>query len=296
MDLKWLEDLQAVAQTGSLARAAAQRHVTHPAFGRRLQALEAWAGVPLLDRSARPVRLTAAGQRLAEQGGLALQGLTDIRAELRDGADRDRRVVLAAGRTIARTLVADWLAGTKCTPAASRVVVRTGSLADTLAWLEQGQVDLLFVYHHRSMTHRPAGRHLVQKTLARDRLVPVNRPHAPGRARRGVSADAPTRYLAYASTLALGQLVADHLARHSAPPALQTVLEADSADALLEYTLKGMGLCWLPWSLAATACRDGRLVAPWDTTLEIPFEVRLVRMRRRLGAAVEALWQATPDL
>jgi DNA-binding transcriptional LysR family regulator len=34
MQTKWLEDLIALSHTGSLTRAAEQRHVTHPAFGR----------------------------------------------------------------------------------------------------------------------------------------------------------------------------------------------------------------------------------------------------------------------
>ena len=52
MQIKWLEDLVALAEAGSLAEAARQRHVTHPAFGRRIRALEHWAGGPLIDRSA----------------------------------------------------------------------------------------------------------------------------------------------------------------------------------------------------------------------------------------------------
>ncbi|WP_241119334.1 helix-turn-helix domain-containing protein, partial [Achromobacter xylosoxidans] len=38
-DLKLLEDLIALAQSGSFVRAAEARHVTHPAFGRRIRAL-----------------------------------------------------------------------------------------------------------------------------------------------------------------------------------------------------------------------------------------------------------------
>ena len=51
MQLKWLEDFTALAQARSFTRAAELRHVTHPAFGRRIRALEAWAGTPLVDRS-----------------------------------------------------------------------------------------------------------------------------------------------------------------------------------------------------------------------------------------------------
>ena len=47
MDIKWLEDLIALGQTGSLSRAAALRHVTQPAFGRRIRAFEDWAGIDI---------------------------------------------------------------------------------------------------------------------------------------------------------------------------------------------------------------------------------------------------------
>jgi DNA-binding transcriptional LysR family regulator len=66
MQLKWLEDLLALADAGSLVRAAERRHVTHPAFGRRIRALEAWAGAPLIDRAAPALRFTPQGEALLE--------------------------------------------------------------------------------------------------------------------------------------------------------------------------------------------------------------------------------------
>ena len=50
MQLKWLEDFVALAQERSFTRAAELRHVTHPAFGRRIKALESWLGVALVNR------------------------------------------------------------------------------------------------------------------------------------------------------------------------------------------------------------------------------------------------------
>jgi DNA-binding transcriptional LysR family regulator len=41
VDLKLFEDLVALARERSFVRAAEARHVTHPAFGRRIRALEA---------------------------------------------------------------------------------------------------------------------------------------------------------------------------------------------------------------------------------------------------------------
>lgn len=60
MQFKWMEDFIALAQTRSFTRAAELRHVTHPAFGRRIRALESWAGTTLIERGSSPVVLTDA--------------------------------------------------------------------------------------------------------------------------------------------------------------------------------------------------------------------------------------------
>lgn len=44
METKWLEDFVSLAETRSFSRSAQLRHVTQPAFSRRIQALEAWGG------------------------------------------------------------------------------------------------------------------------------------------------------------------------------------------------------------------------------------------------------------
>ena len=51
METKWLEDFVSLAETRSFSRSAQLRHVTQPAFSRRIQSPEAWAGTDLLDRS-----------------------------------------------------------------------------------------------------------------------------------------------------------------------------------------------------------------------------------------------------
>ena len=62
MNLSWLEDFLALAASGSFSRAAEERHMTQPAFSRRIRALEEWLGTELFDRSSQPARLTAAGE------------------------------------------------------------------------------------------------------------------------------------------------------------------------------------------------------------------------------------------
>ena len=64
METKWLEDFVSLAETRSFSRSAQLRHVTQPAFSRRIQSLEAWAGIDLVDRSSYPTRLTPAGEEV----------------------------------------------------------------------------------------------------------------------------------------------------------------------------------------------------------------------------------------
>jgi hypothetical protein len=50
-----LED-RSLAETRSFSRSAELRHVSQPAFSRRIQALEAWLATELIDRSVYPTR------------------------------------------------------------------------------------------------------------------------------------------------------------------------------------------------------------------------------------------------
>lgn len=78
-----LADLQAFAHVGetrSLTRAAALLNVTQPAVSKRIRALEAWVGKPLVERRANRIALTDAGATYAAaiaQGFAVLQGATE---------------------------------------------------------------------------------------------------------------------------------------------------------------------------------------------------------------------------
>lgn len=293
MQTRWLEDLIALSHTGSFTRAAEQQHVTHPAFGRRIRALEAWAGAPLVERRGTSVALTGEGEKLL---GFALQ-MVPAMAQARDeiaGASQQARVAtvtLGTGRTLARTVAADWLARIRRQCAGVRVVVRTGHMAETLQRFERGESDFMLTYHHPQIAMRLSSHQYLQRHVANDRLVPVGKVNARGLAAFSFDRAEPAPYLAYAQTLALGRLVSDHLSNHAKAPRLTQAIECDSADALLEYALKGLGVAWLPWSLAAGACKARQLAPVGSKALEIGFEVRMVRAKRRLSPAAESFWQ-----
>jgi DNA-binding transcriptional LysR family regulator len=293
VQLKWLEDFLELAHTRSFTRAAELRHVTHPAFGRRIKALEAWAGTPLIERSGTPIHLTAAGEALLESAEATLRGLQGVREALHVAAGQQAgTVTLATGRTLARTLLPDWLVRLQPVLQGAELCIKTNNLANAAAMLEQGEVDFALIYHHSVLAVKLDARRFVHVTVATDRLVPMSRADVQGRPLYKLSSTAPTPYLAYSTALAMGRLLEDHLANHPAAPQLQRRLECDSADAQYEYVDRGLGVAWLPWSLVHGACKSGQFAVAGSKQMEIRFEVRLYRPKRRLSVAAEAVWRA----
>src|SRR5260370_7234986 len=78
MNLGDLKAFVAVAETGSINRAAAKLNLTQPAVTRRVQSLEATIGVPLLDRSSKPPSLTEDGHRALAHGRKVLSAIEDL--------------------------------------------------------------------------------------------------------------------------------------------------------------------------------------------------------------------------
>src|ERR1700755_1027075 len=78
MELRQLEYFVAVAEEANFTRAAERIHVAQPAVSAQIKQLERELGQPLLDRSRRTVRLTAAGEATLPFARAALAAAADI--------------------------------------------------------------------------------------------------------------------------------------------------------------------------------------------------------------------------
>lgn len=83
-DLLDLRLFQAVAQKSNITRAAEAQHLSLAAASGRIKALEAFAGVPLLYREARGVRLTPAGEAFLHHARAMLRQNEQLRADLHE--------------------------------------------------------------------------------------------------------------------------------------------------------------------------------------------------------------------
>src|SRR3954470_19590714 len=116
LDVRRLRVLREVASRGSFSAAADALHFTQSAVSQQIAALEREAGMPLVERGARGVRLTQGGEPLVRHTDVILARLADAEAELEAIAGlRGGRVRLAsfpsAGATIAPAAIARFREG-----------------------------------------------------------------------------------------------------------------------------------------------------------------------------------------
>jgi hypothetical protein len=82
LDVRRLKVLREVAARGSFSAAADALAFTQPAVSRQIATLEAEAGMPLVERGARGIRLTAAGELLVSHAEVILDRLAAAEHEL----------------------------------------------------------------------------------------------------------------------------------------------------------------------------------------------------------------------
>ena len=292
METKWLEDFVSLAETRSFSRSAQLRHVTQPAFSRRIQALEAWAGCDLVDRSSYPTRLTPAGQTLYEQSLEILQALQSTRAMLRGQAGAGQDVVdVATPHTLAFTFFPGWVSSLRASfgPLKSRLAAL--NVHDAMLRLVEGSCDVLIAYHHEAHPLPLDASRYEMVVLGRETVAPYCRPDADGRPLFTLPGHLgqPIPYLGYAPGAYLSRITDLLLRQAPGPVHLDRVYETDMAEGLKVMALEGLGLAFLPASAVRAELAAGRLVAAgageWGP-MRLDLEIRA--WRQKPGAAAVA--------
>ncbi|MFM0046211.1 LysR substrate-binding domain-containing protein [Paraburkholderia sediminicola] len=287
MELKWLEDFVSLAETRSFSRSAELRHVTQPAFSRRIQALEAWLGTELIDRSVYPTRLTAAGQVFYEQALAMLSQFHEARALLRGHtATPQATIEFAVPHTLSLTYFPRWLQRIEAQMGPIHTRLRALNVHDAALALVEGGCDLMMGYHHPShpIALDPARYDML--TLGNEPISPFSAPGRAGRPRHTLpgTAEAPTPYLTYTPNAYLGRMTEVILANAPERLYLDRLYETDMAEGLKAMALAGHGIAFLPYSAVEDAVADGKLIRLDRATrgtpegqLTLTMEIRLYR-------------------
>jgi DNA-binding transcriptional LysR family regulator len=299
MELNWLEDFLALAEHRNFSRAAEARHVTQPAFSRRIRALENWVGTPLVLRAPGGVVLNAAGEYLRDQAlGLA-RGLHQMRRGTLEAAGRAGATLsIAATHALSFTFFPGWIRARAPLETLGTLNLISDSMAACERILLAGDADFLLCHHHAEAPHPFAPDAFISIAVGHDLLVPLCIPDDSGGPRwalTGALAGAPARFLAYSGPSGLGRILEASWRSGGRAPSLDTVFTSPVAAALLTMARQGQGIAWLPRTLAAEDMTAGRLVDAGGGEYSVAVEIRLFRPRHRQSPTAEAFWRAVSD-
>ena len=295
MNLSWLDDFLALAASGNFSRAAEERHMTQPAFSRRIRALEEWLGVVLFDRSSHPATLTETGEWFRSVAQEILARVARVPDEARAVSDASSATLrLASTHALSFTFLPAWLRSLESRTPVGPIQLVSDVLQQCESLMLQGRVQFLLCHWHELVAGRldPAIHRSVK--VGSDGLVPVCAPGKDGRPRHALSGTAKARVpiLAYSSESGIGRVVRTLRGVALEKVHAEPVFTAHLASVLKTMALDGRGVAWLPASLIRDELDSGRLVAAGGSEWSIDVEIRLFRSQATLPRAAEAFWRA----
>ncbi|CAN5225237.1 LysR substrate-binding domain-containing protein [soil metagenome] len=299
METKWLEDFVSLAETRSFSRSAQLRHVTQPAFSRRIQSLEAWAGIDLVDRSSYPTRLTSAGETFHAQALEVLGSLQTTRSMMRSHKVAALDMIeFAVPHSLAFTFFPHWVMGLRSRFGAMKSRLIALNVHDAVMHLTEGSCDLLLAFHHPSQPLQLSHDRYEMLSLGQETLIACAKPDASGAPmfRLPGAPGARVPFLSYAPGAYLGQMVELITKTAPAPLNIEAIYETDMAEGLKAMALEGHGMAFLPASSVKKELKARRLVhAAEPGTHEVTMDIRIYRerpeMARHSKPGAQALWE-----
>ena len=289
MDLDWLRDFLALAEHRTFSRAADARHVTQPAFSRRIRALEDWIGTPLFLRGAQGAALTSAGDRFRPLAEDLVHDLERARREARAAdAQAGASLAIAATHALSFTFFPGWIRGCVQFEALGALNLISDSMEACEAIMLAGEVQFLLCHHRADAPTRLDDGRFESVRVGADSLVPLCAPTEGGAPLWPLAVPGrPARHLAYGAASGLGRI----LAATGVADDRTAVFTSHLAAALMTMAREGYGVAWLPLTLAGAALAQGQLVRAGSESLDVPVEIRLFRAPESRTAAADTLWR-----
>lgn len=289
VQLEWIDDILAVAEHGSFQAASTRRHISQPAFSRRIRQIELALGTTLFDRSARPARLAPhVLDQLGRMRELSAQ-LRDLSQALRDtDRTRSRQIVIASQHAIAATSTPEIIGRYADLNCDTRL--RSANRDDCIAQIMTRRADIALIHDVAGAQEIPGADFLEIAHIGTETLIPVF-------SGEGVAAlnarfqDGELPVIAYPADVFLGQvqrrIIFPRLTRAGR---VRTRLETALTLAALEFARTGLGVAWIPEHLARVDIRSGRLLDFSSTLPAISMRLLAVRAGTAASPIAEAVW------
>lgn len=287
MRLEWIDDILAVLETGSLARAAEKRSLTQSAFTRRVRLIEDSIGAELFDRRRKPVTLIPGVEALApEMRDLSLR-LQNLRYRLKAAKNQTGGALSFACQHAITTTVSPLIVRALTIGQDASVRVRSSNQDECIMLLLSGEVDFVVMYTLPGAQMAHFARAFEDLVLGSDALIPVCAPSL-----HDVALSNQIPGITYPSDVFLGQVFDRNIAPQLGA-AVNIVTKAETALTLAayEFALGGIGVAWLPRSLVTGSITQGHLISLADSLPVQELDIRAFRLSEGQNAQSDDIWQ-----
>lgn len=150
IDIRHLRYFVAIAQAGSLTRAAALLHVAQPALSQHLRNLETSLGTQVLNRTGRGVILTADGQRLLSHALRVLEEM-DLLIDVVTAGPPEGEVLLGLTTPVSWLVTQPLLTIMQRDHGGVSLNIREGISSHLAEWLADGRLDAAVLFANRDV-------------------------------------------------------------------------------------------------------------------------------------------------
>ncbi len=287
LDVRRMRVLREVALRGSFSAAAESLSFTQSAVSQQIAALEREAGAILVERSARGVRLTDAGEAVVRHAEGILSKLAEAEAELEAIAGlRGGRLRLAAFESAAATVMPIAISAFAQQYPAVELSMTLLEPEEAVAALRAGDIDLAITFGAGKREDRD-GEGVTHHHLLEDPMYLVLPPNHPLARKRGVRladlADEP--WIGGAPDCECNRMISQACLRFGFDPRI--AFETDDYSAVQGFVAAGVGVSLIA-ELGLRTVRDDIVIRPLgrDTPVRQIFATALKGYRSPATAAM----------
>ena len=290
MESKWLEDFLLLLETGNFSKAAERRHLSQPAFSRRIQALEEWLGVPLVNRDRKPITFTPLALEYQTEIRNLLGNMYRIRSQMRAEDSGTNRIVLAAQHTLSTEYVPQLIRHLESSGFHFSYRLHSANKWDCVSSLMQGLSHFLVCYESLANPGRLNASTMNRMVVGRERLRLVSAAQS-GKPLHDVIPGQPLSMLTYPKDSFLGQVIwGERLPQLMRTTIINTICESALTLGIREMAINGLGLAWLPETLIKADLEKGVLLPMDNISQPCDLEIVIYTARHAATPDVEQIW------
>jgi DNA-binding transcriptional LysR family regulator len=254
MDLRQLEIIRAIADSGSFTAAGAKLHVSQSAISRQILLLEDELGEPVFHRIGRRIRITPAGESLLQLSHRVFQDLQDTVSAISDKQESlNGTMRLVGGMTVCLYVFPALLAEMRRLHPHLDLKITVGTAERSIAMLRSGAGDLGLITLPVDVAD------LVSVPVLEEELLLVTYPTHPLAKKKTITpADLSRQHFILFETGSITRtLVEEFFAKERIKP--EIVMETENVEIIKAMVRHGLGISIIPWQAAAADVRTKQL-------------------------------------